>query len=1114
MASSSAAAAALRVYLGHSLSSTLLLLDKLAEEDDGSHELKRCVAACTVMLRYVRSAQSVCGPLGLAALDRSEEHLRLCMRKLCSPASGKQDNTMYSVAASCYAKAISWQCRGDYVLQELYIFGGQRLDAIARVQPDAPYSLFSVESSLNDCAYMQLQIGKRQALFSHASEAEAQTQDFSRSGKVWSVKRNTRAAHVYRYAAVCSHIAEIHHNGKRAFPTTGTEVIDLMRHQFTGAQMALNVIMNSAFAVYGTADNLHPCAELTALAELAVHRFEQAVTEASARPAAPGDRTAYNVDSQLKYRNMARLVANAIALADLVATLSPVMTQLNSLREKASNSNYQSRSTGNGWDQILTGAADQLTQLVAEITASAASTGHEVVHVQSRERMKASIAEVAAKLQTVQGAAVSWEERAIQRYMAEANKVGRDASPAHAHIAECWLQAAAQMRLAVGASAAASMEDDAKRITKHRACAKEYAKLATGTLRDATTYFAKAANPHATLLATELWREAEGLLVEAGLKHMHRIEGAAAMDVFTTAALTKRSATDDAVLSRATACADCAAAMDGLSGAEVDAALAMLPEVAPTDGPATAVQDDTMTDASYAVLTLAMRLLLVHVDRIPLVDTVEGDSAVGFIDSLSMEVRAIVVDTLLLCQSATAEVMNYPEGHLFHRAAPPTEHTAQRDQLLLGLCSAAVDCFTHYLPLMQPYTPQPGVPLPDDRSYPDMALFDLKLALSAVQGILRHAYHPTEKDLCVTAGRYRTASHEQAQKNFVLFRRHLAACRLAFAEQGLAHELMNFGACPALAGVNLSLPHSVGNAAVERAWKLQPAKCGALDKLIVCNAKENTNEGNVDRLIVVVNALEKLAVHRLATLFNTGEKPQETRLRKEAVKQFKRMVAMGVSIMNDTAPRTAAETQRQHESFTRAARAAEWTAQAVDAFLVGRPDIMDLFERAVQLAVTVETNANNLRRKRGPDDAAQLLGDKAGVRFAEAAAALAAGNVLLYERWVQAAEATAKLVVTTPKGKSSAESKLTFTAAHSEAAVQAADALEALAVALQGGEPKPAADARTEEEVAQPACAWEVLRAAQQTGKNRRTGAGGGKRAAEETVSAAATDSAKRRRGE
>jgi hypothetical protein len=69
----------------------------------------------------------------------------------------------------------------------------------------------------------------------------------------------------------------------------------------------------------------------------------------------------------------------------------------------------------------------------------------------------------------------------------------------------------------------------------------------------------------------------------------------------------------------------------------------------------------------------------------------------------------------------------------------------------------------------------------------------------------------------------------------------------------------------------------------------------------------------------------------------------------------------------------------------------------------------------------------------GPDDAAQQLGDRAGMRFAEAALALAAGNLFLYTRWLPAAEATAKLVeLTTPRGRSTAEPKLTFSAAYSE----------------------------------------------------------------------------------
>jgi hypothetical protein len=144
----------------------------------------------------------------------------------------------------------------------------------------------------------------------------------------------------------------------------------------------------------------------------------------------------------------------------------------------------------------------------------------------------------------------------------------------------------------------------------------------------------------------------------------------------------------------------------------------------------------------------------------------------------------------------------------------------------------------------------------------------------------------------------------------------------------------------------------------------------------------------------------------------------------------------------------------------------------VNAFLAGKQDVSSLYERAVQLALTVETNFNSLRRKRGPDDVAQQLGDTAGLRLAEAAArALAAGNRPLCQCWLHAAQATDKLVeIVVPKGRSTAELKLTLTAAHGETAVQTADELEAQAVAMQSGESTQAVTIRTED-VAQPACA-------------------------------------------
>jgi hypothetical protein len=185
------------------------------------------------------------------------------------------------------------------------------------------------------------------------------------------------------------------------------------------------------------------------------------------------------------------------------------------------------------------------------------------------------------------------------------------------------------------------------------------------------------------------------------------------MEVFTAAALIiKRSATEDAASCLATACADCAASMDGLTVTEIEAALAMLPEVT-EECTTTAFPEDSIAVASYAVLTLAMRLLLVRVDRLPLIDTDEDGSfnhpVPGGHDSLRLELRTAVADTLLLCQSAGAEVLSYPEGHLFYRRSPSVERIKERDQLLRGLCCAAVGCYTHYLPLMESYIPLPGI---------------------------------------------------------------------------------------------------------------------------------------------------------------------------------------------------------------------------------------------------------------------------------------------------------------------------------------------------------------------------------------------------------------------
>jgi hypothetical protein len=241
------------------------------------------------MIKYARYAQAGCGSVGFVALDRSEEHLRLYMRSLCVRTSGLQEKTVFSVAASCNAQSISRQCWGDHVLQELYIYGAQRSDDVGKIQPGAPRHFCNVLSTHHERRSVPL--GKWSTLIAKASELDEQKQALCESAKLWSLKRCARTAYFYRYAAACAQIAEIHENGNRVFPTTAAEVGLLMRHQFTGAQLAINLLDRSA-AVYDVADELHSRAELNALADVAARRLEGAVTEAVAKPTTPLNLTA------------------------------------------------------------------------------------------------------------------------------------------------------------------------------------------------------------------------------------------------------------------------------------------------------------------------------------------------------------------------------------------------------------------------------------------------------------------------------------------------------------------------------------------------------------------------------------------------------------------------------------------------------------------------------------------------------------------------------------------------------------------------------------------------------------------------------------------------------
>jgi hypothetical protein len=162
-----------------------------------------------------------------------------------------------------------------------------------------------------------------------------------------------------------------------------------------------------------------------------------------------------------------------------------------------------------------------------------------------------------------------------------------------------------------------------------------------------------------------------------------------------------------------------------------------------------------------------------------------------------------------------------------------------------------------------------------------------------------------------------------------------------------------------------------------------------------------------------------------------------------------------MSLLRNT-PGSAANTQPMVETCARASLAATWYTLAVNALLIKKSTVAELYKLAAQLAVVVDTDGHGQPLQHSKTDAqAQLLGDKAGLRYAEAAQALAARDCALHLRCLQAAEATARLVTVSQKtSRTHVPRRIAFSEEHSAAAVQEADRLKAPARALLDAQPQ------------------------------------------------------------
>jgi hypothetical protein len=977
------------VYLCHNLSAANELLVKLNDQDNGSHALRRCILACKTVLRYIRGAQSACGVLGLVAIDRSEENLLICLRDLrAGEASECHGIAPCSAAGLCYANAINRQCQGDYQLQELWTFAAKRLDTVTRLQ----HTHFSAGDAKYRVVNEILPLTEREVLLAKAVSFDSKQKAAHLEGKVWNSKFLGRAAHFCRLALVRAQVCSLHNAGSRLFPGTTKAMSLQMKHQCLAVQVAVTMIERNLF-ICDTADAPHTI-EVQLLAERAALILEEAV-ELTVR----SDRAS---DLAEKQRKADILVGNATDLANLVGALSTVTGQLLELCTTTAAASYT--------ELLVSATASRLQSITAEIAGSASDGGSNAVHVRNHTRLAAAIAKVAHELQDAKETLCSWDERAVQRFLTEADKVNREASRAHPHIAECWALAARHMNLALEARASASAEAHVKHAADLKSSARWCENLASGALSDAALCFAKA-KCSVSGCATEFWESAAGALCLMGETRLGRLRQAAynRAAAITMTKLTCENEVEAGQLTYAAACADCAHFMEvTMPNANVMLALAQKGRI-------------VALSPSYVDVGLQMRLLLVQVEHTFVMRAHNRQDVEGLTD-VAHHLRILVKDTLLLSQTLQEQPLSYSEDHLLYEAALSAEATQQRDQLLHWLSYIAVECCEIYKQVVEELRLRSPLTMRLHKATA-CTLAALHLAESVRWYVL---------DGSGTPNRYTIESPGQVLIYQVLCDRYFAAASLVFTWESLPHALL-VQAVERHLDITLALPHtlavSISNALVCRAWRLTSVE-PVPSKLLLPTPQHNTEHDAV-RLQENIEAYVLQAIHHVA-LTEGSYRAKEGSLRKRAVAYYTHVIVCYKILIQTTLPDNQ---ERIAESCLRARQAAGWCHLAIEALHSGRSDVATLYERAVELVV-VETDMARLDRMSAADVQAGQVGVIAAKWFVAAAAALTEENLPQHYLRLSTAEATAALVVFTRDGDNV---KLALTGSYSATALQGAD---------------------------------------------------------------------------
>jgi hypothetical protein len=913
-----------------------------------------------------------------------------------TPNPGYLKRSMNSVAGLCYANALNRRSVGDMQLSELWLHAGECSDRMAKLQPS--------ECVVEDrCREKFTPLGTRQSLLKSAVEFDEQLLAAQKATETWRSKFLARAAPLCRYAIVCGQICEIYQAWICYCPATAEDMILRMAHHGNAAQRAVSMIERNA-VVYKTADETHSV-EIQVLAVVAAQRLEEAIIETTAPPTTIlSTESDYTGERQKRTRRSADLVQNAKALAELASRLSTVSVQLASVRATVVDRSAQA----------LDDIADRIQQLITTITVSASDATETAMHVIRKTQLESTIGLLATQPTTVQGAAPSREERAIQRYQAEADKICTETSPAHPHIAEGWLRAAEDLRLVMELSTADIV--DTYQVRKLRESSHLRSGLAAGVFTAAGNYYAKS-EQSTHLLAKQLWKEAAGQLVKAGVLQ----QGEQTVPIHAARL---------AVIRCAKVCVACAVAVDGSAAAH------------PLGAGFIDFTDFTLlttrtVETTYADIALKMQLLLVHVERAALIQVPALQSTGIFKDDhVLADLRGMVTDVLHLSLGSQFPATSYPVGHVLHQPPLSAEAAKHNFEQLQWQCDHAVRCVEH----IRHITAHQERLSDSNKSLP-VAVTTLQTAVRLADGIRFFTYSNDRRKY--PDAEFVVRSEEQVRRYRVLCHRYLTASQLIWAGQPVAHALL-VRAAKQCWEQEASTPMviAVSNALIRRAC-LEATEIELSPDLLLPSTVDTANQDTAKWL----HRLAEVHIKQINLEQTIEANSNKESLGKKAIAHYGRAIEALQTLLVGGPESFPAQIQRWEAVCDRAERAGQWSTRILQGG-VEAVDAAMLYAHAIEFATTaVTSNA----RKVTADDQAQLLGDKVGMRFAAAAEALAVGNSALHECWLQAAISTAALVTLTPilvKGKGTDKVKVVFSAAYTADAARAADGLEAHALAL------------------------------------------------------------------